>query len=85
MCDGVLYWCVLCVVFACTRVSLCASIQIEKFNCDCMNCVMLIHNLFNLVGIYSNLGECMRHYIFVACNFWHNLKSLSNYESLSCL
>ena len=63
MCDDVLYWCVLCVVFACTRISLCASIQIEKFNFDCMNCVMLIHNLFNLVGIYSNLGECMCHYI----------------------
>ena len=78
MCDDVLYWCVLCVVFACTRISLCASIQIEKFNFDCMNCVMLIHNLFNLVGIYSNLGECMCHYIFVACNFLHNLKSLSN-------
>ena len=50
-----LYWCILCVGFACMRVSMCASIQIEKFNCICMNYVTLIHNLFNLVGIYSNL------------------------------
>ena len=46
---------VLCVVFASTLVSMCASIQNEKFNCICMNCGTLIHNLFNLVGIYSNL------------------------------
>ena len=51
-----LCWCVLCVVFDLTRVSMCivfactcvsmrASIHIEKFNCTCMNCVTLIRSL----------------------------------------
>ena len=58
VCDDVLFWCVLCVVLACMRVSIsmCASIQFEKLKCTCMNCVTLICNLFNLVGIYSNLA-----------------------------
>ena len=44
-CSGAFY-----VLFS--LVSMCASIQIKKFNCICMNRVTLIHNL---VGIYSNL------------------------------
>ena len=53
MCDDVF-----CVVFACTRVRMRASIHIEKLNCICMKCVALIRNLFYLVGIYSNLYFC---------------------------
>ena len=50
-----------------------ASVHIEKLNCTCMNCVALIRNLFNLIGICSNLILCI-----VAYSVWHNLRSFSN-------
>ena len=42
---------------------MCASIQIENFNCTCMNCVTLIRNLFNLS--YVNISICIYYYFLI--------------------